>query len=66
MVVGAYSVLISISFAIVTSLYMTGSGTGCENIEAENAKIVSVTHVSRALVLECSPENQKMRCTEVH
>ena len=44
-VVGAYSVLISISFAIVTSLYMTGSGTGCENIEAENAKIVSVTHV---------------------
>ena len=43
-VVGAYAVLISISFAIVTALYMTSS-TGCEKIEAENAKVVTVTHV---------------------
>ena len=44
-VVRAYAVLISISFAIVTSLYITGSDTGCENIEGENARVVSVTHV---------------------
>ena len=44
-VVGAYAVLISISFAIVTALYMTSTSTGCENIEAENAKVVTVTHV---------------------
>ena len=44
-VVGAYAVLISISFAIVTALYMTSTNTGCENIEAENAKVVTVTHV---------------------
>ena len=43
-VVGAYAVLISISFAFVTALYMTSS-TGCEKIEAENAKVVTVTHV---------------------
>ena len=44
-VVGAYTVLIPISFAIVTALYMTSTNTGCENIEAENAKVVTVTHV---------------------
>ena len=44
-VVGAYAVLISISFAIVTALYMTSTKTGCENIEAENAKVMAVTHV---------------------
>ena len=44
MVVGAYAVLISITFTIVTALYMTSS-TGCEKIEAENAKVVTVTHV---------------------
>ena len=27
------------------SLYMTSTCTGCENIEAENAKVVTVTHV---------------------
>ena len=43
-VVGAYAVLISIAFTIVTALYMTSS-TGCEKIEAENAKVVTVTHV---------------------
>ena len=41
----AYAVLISISFAIVTALYMTSTNTGCENIEAENAKVMAVTHV---------------------
>ena len=39
-VVGTYSVLISISFAIVTALYMTSTNTGCEN-----AKVMAVTHV---------------------
>ena len=43
-VVGTYAVLISISFAIVTALYMT-STTGCENIEAKNAKVMAITHV---------------------
>ena len=43
-VVGAYAVLISVAFTIVTALYMTSS-TSCEKIEAENAKVVKVTHV---------------------
>ena len=43
-VVGAYAVLISVAFTIVTALYMTSS-TSCEKIEAENAKVVTVTHV---------------------
>ena len=41
---GAYAVLISVAFTIVTALYMTSS-TSCEKIEAENAKVVKVTHV---------------------
>ena len=44
-VVGTYSVLISISFAIVTALYMTSTNTGCENMEAKNAKVMAITHV---------------------
>ena len=44
-VVGAYAVLISISFAIVTALYMTSTNTGCENIEAKNAKVMAITHL---------------------
>ena len=43
-IVGVYAVLISISFAIVTALYMTNTG-GCENIEAENVKVMDITHV---------------------
>ena len=44
-VVGTYSVLISISFTIVTALYMTSTNTGCENMEAKNAKVMAITHV---------------------
>ena len=43
-IVGVYAVLISISFAIVTALYMTNTG-GCDNIEAENVKVMDITHV---------------------
>ena len=43
-IVGVYAVLISVSFAIVTALYMTNTG-GCENIEAENVKVMDITHV---------------------
>ena len=38
---GTYSILISISFAIVTALYMTSTNTGCE----KNAKVMAITHV---------------------
>ena len=44
-VVGTYSVLISISFAIVTALYLTSTNSGCENMEAKNAKVMAITHV---------------------
>ena len=43
-IVGVYAVLISVSFAIVTALYMTNTG-GCENIEADNLKVMDITHV---------------------
>ena len=42
-IVGAYGVLISVAFTIVTALYMTVES--CEKIEAEIAKVVKVTHV---------------------
>ena len=42
-IVGVYGVLISVAFTIVTALYMTVES--CENIEAEIAKVVKVTHV---------------------
>ena len=42
-IVGAYAVLISVAFTIVTALYMTVES--CEKIEAEIAKVVKVTHV---------------------
>ena len=42
-IVGVYAVLISVAFTIVTALYMTVES--CENIEAEIARVVKVTHV---------------------
>ena len=42
-IVGVYGVLVSVAFTIVTSLYMTVES--CENIEAEIAKVVKITHV---------------------
>ena len=43
-IVGVYAVLISISFAIVTALYLTNTG-GCDNIEADTVKVMDITHV---------------------
>ena len=42
-IIGIYAVLVSVAFTIVTSLYMTVES--CENIEAEVAKVVKITHV---------------------
>ena len=42
-IIGIYGVLVSVAFTIVTSLYMTVES--CENIEAEIAKVVKITHV---------------------
>ena len=29
----------------MTALYMTSTNTGCENMEAKNAKVMAITHV---------------------